>query len=50
VNESDGWGRGACGTKNGVELLLMVTNAKHLFDGSRGCGPSNIGNCFKFDD
>jgi hypothetical protein len=28
----------------------MVTNAKHLFDGSRGCGPSNIGNCFKFDD
>jgi hypothetical protein len=37
-------------SQNGVELLMMVTNAKHLFDGPRGCGPSNIGNYFKFDD
>lgn len=49
MNEGDGWG-GHATSQNGVELLMMVTNAKHLFDGSRGCGPSNIGNCFKFDD
>jgi hypothetical protein len=35
VNEGDGLG-GHAASQNGVELLMMVTNAKHLFDGSRG--------------
>jgi hypothetical protein len=43
-------GGGHATSKNGVELLMMVTNAKHLFDGSKGCGPPNIDNYFKFDD
>jgi hypothetical protein len=43
-------GGGHVTSKNGVELLMMVTNAKQLLDGSRECGPSNIGICFKFDD
>ncbi len=43
-------GGGACDIQKWCGIVNDGDKCKTIFDGSRECGPSNIGNCFKFDD